>query len=90
MDFCNYTVHWLAKYYLKLFKSKLPSAYLKLVAAIIVWALIPQSVKESGFQKKKPFPAVKGDLPITKLRQVWSLSRKLYPIRAGFQIMIIM
>ena len=55
----------------------IPSAFLRLVAAIIVWALIPQSVKESGFQKKIPFPAVKGDLPITKLRQVWSLSGKL-------------
>jgi hypothetical protein len=65
------------------------SEFLRLVAAIIVWALIPQSVKESDFQKKKPFLAGKGDLPITKLRQVWILLGKLYPIRAEFQTMMI-
>jgi hypothetical protein len=90
MDFCNYTVHSLAEYYLKLFKNKLPSAFLRLVAAIIVWPPIPKSVKKLGFQKKKPFPAGKGILPLLKLRQGWSLSGKLYPIRAGFQTMTIM
>jgi hypothetical protein len=90
MDFCNYTVHSLAEYYLKLFKNKLPSAFLRLVAAIIVWPPIPKSVKKLGFQKKKPFPAGKRNLPLPKLRQGWSLSGKLYPIRAGFQTMTIM
>jgi hypothetical protein len=76
-------VHWLAEYYLKLFKSKLPSAFVKLVATIIVWPLIPKPAKELGFQKKKPFPVGKRYLPIPKLRQHWRLSGKLYPIRAG-------
>jgi len=62
-------VHWLAEYYLKLFKSKLPSAFIKLVVAIIVWLAIPQSVKELDFQKKKPSPARNGYLPLPKFRQ---------------------
>jgi hypothetical protein len=57
------------EYYLKLFKSKLSSAFLKLVAAIIVWPIIPKSAKELGFQKKKPFPVGKGYLPSLNLRQ---------------------
>jgi len=65
----------LAEYYLKLFKSKLPSSFLKLVAAIIVWPAIPQSVKELDLHKKKPFQAKKGYLPIPKLRQVKVLKR---------------
>ena len=84
MDFCNYTVHSLAEYYLKLFKNKLPSAFLRLVAAIIVWPAIPQSVKELVFQKKKPFPARNGYLALPKFRQSWSLSGKSYPTKARF------
>jgi alkylhydroperoxidase family enzyme len=60
MDFCNYTVHWLAEYYLKLFKSKLPSAFLRLVAAIIVWVLIPQSVKGVGLSEEETISSRKG------------------------------
>ena len=72
------------------FQEQSTSVLLRLVAAIIVWPPIPESAKESGFQKKKPFPAGKGYLPLPKLRQGWSLSGKLYPIRAGVQTMTIM
>ena len=72
------------------FQEQSTSVLLRLVAAIIVWPPIPKSVKKLGFQKKKPFPAGKRNLPLPKLRQGWSLSGKLYPIRARFQTMTIM
>ena len=53
----------------KVLSKKLPSAFVRIVAAIIVWPPIPKSVKKLGFQKKKLFPAGKGILPLLKLRQ---------------------
>jgi hypothetical protein len=67
----------------------IPSTFLRLVAAIIVWPPIPKSLKKLGFQKKKPFPAGKRILTLLQLRQDWSLSGKLYPIRAEFQTITI-
>jgi len=57
------------------FQEQIPSAFLRLVTAIIVWPLILQSVKELDLHKKKPFQAKKGYLPIPKLRQVKVLKR---------------
>ena len=73
------------------FQEQITSGFIRLLATIIVWPPIPQSAKESGFQKKKPFPAGtgKGYLSLPKLRQGWSLSGKSYPIRAGVQTMTI-